>query len=88
MAEPRDDGLLRGLIARLTGRDVRALRPGDSLRRVLGLDGVDLLRVVIAAEELYGVIVSDEQIDRIRTYGDLLRSLEIRGPSCEPSQPG
>jgi len=87
MAKERNDGLLRGLIARLTGRDVRALRPGDSLRRVLGLDGLDLVRVVIAAEELYGVIVRDEQIDRIRTYGDLMRTLEIGGANCEPGQP-
>jgi len=86
MAKRRDDGLLRGLISRLTGRDVRALRPGDCLRRVLGLDGLDLVRVVIAAEEIYGVIVRDEQIDRIRTYGDLLRTLGIAGANCEPSQ--
>ena len=56
-------------------------------RRVLGLDGLDLVRVVIAAEELYGVIVRDEQIDRIRTYGDLLRTLEIGEANCEPGQP-
>ena len=87
MTTERDDGLLRGLIARLTGRDVRALRPGDSLRRVLGLDGLDLVRVVIAAEELYGVIVRDEQIDGISTYGDLLRTLEIGEANCEPGQP-
>jgi len=87
MAKKRDDGLLRGLISRLTGRDVRALRSGDSLRRVLGLDGLDLVRVVIAAEEHYGVTVRDEQIDRIRTYGDLLRTLNITVANCEPSQP-
>lgn len=87
MKTGRDDGLLRGLIARLTGRDVRALRPGDSLRRVLGIDGLDLVRVLLAAEELYGVIVRDEQIDNIDTYGDLLNSLGIADPSCEPGQP-
>lgn len=87
MTTGRDDGLLRGLIARLTGRDVRALRPGDCLRRVLGLDGLDLVRVLIAAEELYGVIVRDDQIDRIRTYGDLLRILGIGEADCEPCRP-
>lgn len=87
MTTGRDDGLLRGLIARLTGRDVRALRPGDSLRRVLGIDGLDLVRVLLAAEELYGVIVRDEQIDDIDTYGDLLNTLGIADPNCEPSQP-
>jgi acyl carrier protein len=87
MRTGRDDGLLRGLITRLTGRDVRALRPGDSLRRVLGIDGLDLVRVLIAAEELYGVIVRDEQIDRIRTYGDLLRTLGIGEADCEPCRP-
>ena len=86
MAETRDDGLLRGLIARLTGRDVRSLRPGDCLRRVLGLDGLDLVRVVITAEQLYGVAVRDEQIDGISTYGDLLRILEIGEANCEPGQ--
>ena len=87
MTAQRNEGLLRGLISRITGRDVQALRPGDSLRRVLGLDGLDLVRVLVAAEELYDVVVGDDQIDRIDTYGDLLAAIGIGEADCEPCRP-
>ncbi len=63
---------LRDLIARVAGRDVAALRPQDSLRQVLGLDGLDLIRVVVAAEEIYGVVVDDEQLVALHSFADLL----------------
>ena len=81
------EGILRNLIARIVGRDVGALSPGDSLRRVLGLDGLDLVRVLVAAEEHLGVVVRDELIDRIETYGDLLVAIGIGEADCEPCQP-
>ncbi len=63
---------LRDLIARVAGRDVSALRPQDNLCQVLGLDGLDLIRVVVAAEEVYGVIVDDERLAALHSFGDLL----------------
>ncbi len=76
---------LRKLVAKVVGRDVRALRPEDSLRQVLGLDGLDLMRVVVAAEEIYGVIVDDERLASLHSFGDLLVAFGVgaREP-CPP----
>lgn len=77
MADIQDDAALRAVIARATGRDVSALRPEDSLRRVLGLDTVDLIRIVVAAESAYGVECDAEEIHRLDRYGDLMAALGI-----------
>lgn len=68
---------LRSLIGKVAGRDVTALRRNDNLLRVLGLDGLDLLRVVVAAEELFGVTVDDDRLIALGTYGDLLVAFGI-----------
>ena len=75
----RGEDALRDLIARVVGRDVSALRAQDSLRQVLGLDGLDLMRVVVAAEEVFGIIVDDERLAALHSYGDLLAAFGI-GP--------
>ncbi len=76
---------LRDLIARVAGRDVSALRPEDSLRQVLGLDGLDLMRIVVAAEEIYGVIVDDERLATLHSFGDLLAAFGIGAQKpCRP----
>ncbi len=73
---PGEDAL-RDLIAKVAGRDVRALRPQDSLGQVLGLDELDLIRVVVAAEEIYGVTVDDERLATLHSFGDLLAAFGI-----------
>lgn len=77
MADTDDDSALRRIIASATGRDVSALRPSDSLRQVLGLDTVDLIRIVVAAETVYGVECDAERLNRIDSYGDLLAALRV-----------
>lgn len=77
MADTHDDSALRRIIASATGRDVSALRPADSLRRILGLDTVDLIRIAVAAETVYGVECNADRLHRIDRYGDLLAALGI-----------
>lgn len=76
------DHLLRTVIARATGRDVSALRPEDSLRRVLGLDTADMVRILVAAEQAYGVECDPRAVYRLDRYGDLMAALGI-GPDCD-----
>lgn len=82
----RHDGMLRELIARISGRDVTALRPGDSLRTVLRLDTADLVRLLVAAECSYGVELDADCVRRLETYGDLRAALGIGGDH-DPRKP-
>ena len=68
---------LKDLIAHVAKRKLESLDPGDRLERVLGIDSLDVLRLIAAAEERYGVAVSDTQLVALCTYGDLLAILEI-----------
>lgn len=77
MPDDEDDSALRGIIASATGRNISALRKEDSLRRILGLDTVDLIRIVVAAELVYGVECDGERLYRIDRYGELLAALGI-----------
>ncbi len=63
---------LREVIGKVAGRDVSALRRQDDLRQVLGLDGLDLIRVIVTAEEIFGLTVDDDGLVRLASYGDLL----------------
>ncbi len=63
---------LREVIGKVAGRDVAALRKQDDLREVLGLDGLDLIRIVVTAEEIFGLTVDDDWLVRLTSYGDLL----------------
>lgn len=77
MTDANDDSALRMVIARATGRDVSALRLEDSLKGILGLDTVDLIRIVVAAEAAYGVECDAAAIQQIVRYGDLVAALGI-----------
>ncbi len=63
---------LRDVIGKVAGRDVSALRRQDDLRQVLSLDGLDLIRIVVTAEEIFGLTVDDDRLAGLASYGDLL----------------
>lgn len=77
MLENGDDSVLREIIAFATGRDVTALRRDDNLKRILGLDAIDLIRIAVMAEAIYGVECEAEQLYRINRYGDLVAVLGV-----------
>lgn len=77
MMDMTDDTALREIISRATGRDVSALRYDDSLRRILGIDIVDLVRITVAAETAYHVECDAASLYRVDRFGDLVAALSI-----------
>ena len=47
----------------------------------LGLDSLDTLDLVSRLEDALGVVVSNEQLARIRTLGDIYRELGVPPPA-------
>jgi acyl carrier protein len=48
---------------------------GTNLRDDLGLDSLQAVTVVMALEQEFGVEVDDEEIDGLKTVGDILQLL-------------
>jgi acyl carrier protein len=68
---------LRNLIASIVNREIGPLTPETSLRDALGVDSLDVLRLLVAAEKRYGIYVTDQEMAELHCYGDLVRLLGI-----------
>jgi acyl carrier protein len=87
--------ILRGVIARYVEPARRALVPhaGPDLRlgEDLGLDSLSLMEIVLLAEEVLEISVTDEELRRLRTLGDvqqfMLRQLAAAPLPRRPSSP-
>lgn len=50
---------------------------GDALlRKDLGADSLDEVEVVMAIEEEFGIEVSDDRAEQVRTVGDIIKLVE------------
>src|SRR2546428_6763270 len=65
---------VRGLVADHLGVGVEELVGGVSLRDDLAADSLDLVELAIALEAEFGIVVPERILDRVRTYGDLVRA--------------
>jgi acyl carrier protein len=70
-------GDLRNLMVGIVNREIGPLAPETNLQDALGIDSLDVLRLLVAAEKRYGIYVTDEQMAELNCYGDLLRLLGI-----------
>jgi acyl carrier protein len=46
----------------------------------LGADSLDLVELVMALEEAFGVSIPDEDVEKIRTVGDAVRYIDDNTP--------
>jgi acyl carrier protein len=60
----------RSLIAEQLGVDVDKVTPEASFTEDLKADSLDLVEMVMAFEEEYGMEISDEDAQKLRTVGD------------------
>src|SRR5213083_1816346 len=68
---------VRALIADHLGVGVEELVPGVSLREDLAADSLDLVELAMALEAEFGIVVPERLLDRVRTYGDLVRATGV-----------
>ena len=52
---------------------VESVGPGDHLLEDLGADSADLLNLVVAVEDRYGIAISEEDVAGVATVQDLRR---------------
>ena len=75
---PNDDTTARvaAILERIAKTPATAVTPEKSLRRDFGIDSLSMIDVVVAAEDEFGVIISDDDAERIDTVEDLVRRLD------------
>ena len=75
---PNDDTMARvaAILERIAKTPPTAVTPEKSLRRDFGIDSLSMVDVVVAAEDEFGVIISDDDAERIDTVEDLVRRLD------------
>jgi len=73
LVEPR----LRRLVADRLGVDVEELTPDVSLTDELAADSLDLLEVALALENDFGIVMPEDSLEHVRTYGDLWHTVQL-----------
>lgn len=75
-AADQDWERLAALIADVIGHDAAGLRPDSVLAELPGWDSYANLQLIGAVEEDFSVVVTTDDIVRLRTTGDLLRYVQ------------
>jgi acyl carrier protein len=66
------------LITDRLGVDRKAIVPEASLLDDLGADSLDVVELVMAIEEEFGIEVPDQDVENIRTVSDIVTYIEAR----------
>lgn len=67
---------IKEIIAQQLAKDVNEIDVNMTFKEDLGADSLDLVEFVIAMEEEFGIEISDEDTDKIKTVGDALKYIE------------
>ncbi len=76
MAAETIEARVKEIICEQLGLSEEEVRPEASFIEDLGADSLDIVELVMALEEEYGMEVSDEDAEKIRTVQDLVRYIE------------
>ena len=69
---------IRSIVAEQLGVDVSEVTPDASILDDLGADSLDVVELVMALEDAFDIEVPDEDVEDIRTIGDMERYVEER----------
>lgn len=67
---------VREIIAKELEVDVKQLTPEAKFIEDLGADSLDIVELVMALEEEFGLEIPDEDADKLKTVGDSLKYLQ------------
>ncbi|MCS6957797.1 MAG: acyl carrier protein [Aquificaceae bacterium] len=67
---------IKEIIADQLGVEVDKLNPGARFVEDLGADSLDVVELVMAFEEEFGIEIPDEDAEKIRTVGDVIDYLK------------
>jgi acyl carrier protein len=69
---------IKEIIVELLGVDPDKVTMEASFREDLGADSLDLVELVMEFEDKFGETISDEDAQKIKTVGDVVRYIEQR----------
>ena len=75
MASPVEQKV-REIVAEQLGVSEEEVTPEASFIEDLGADSLDIVELVMALEEEYGLEISDEEAEKIRTVQDVVKYIE------------
>ena len=67
---------VRELLARQLEIDPEKISPDTDILEDLGADSLDIVELVMAIEEEYDIVITDEQAQNVRTVKQLVELLE------------
>jgi acyl carrier protein len=67
---------VKEIIANQLGVDVEEVMPNATFVEDLGADSLDLVELIMAIEEEFGIEVPDEEAEKIRTVQDAINHIE------------
>ncbi|MDI6892440.1 MAG: acyl carrier protein [Actinomycetota bacterium] len=67
---------VKGIIAEQLGVDEGEISPSTSFVDDLGADSLDIVELVMALEEEFGLEISDEEAEKIGTVGEAVGYIE------------
>ena len=73
---------IHSIISEQLGVDASELVPEASLLDDLGADSLDVVELVMAIEEQFGIEVPDEDAENIRTISDICSYVEARAENA------
>jgi len=69
---------IRSIVAEQLGVDMSEVTPDASILDDLGADSLDVVELVMALEDAFDIEVPDEDVEDIRTIGDMERYVSKR----------
>ncbi len=70
---------LKKLVAERLGIDEKDIKPGASFTEDLGADSLDLVELMMALEEKFGIEIPDEDTRELVTVQDVIDYLKSKG---------
>ena len=71
-----DEAKVKEIIAKELEVDIKQLQPEAKFIEDLGADSLDIVELVMALEEEFGLDIPDEDADKLKTVGDAMNYLQ------------